>query len=80
MKKIQGEELLAQIHTVNGDLENEHDASGGILKRIREITDGFQPPSDACNSYRITYARLAELENDTFQHIHLENHVLFKQL
>src|SRR5699024_1556050 len=73
-------ELLEQIHTANGGLENEHDASGDILKRMREITNGFQPPSDACNSYRITYARLAELENDTFQHIHLENHVLFKQL
>jgi len=73
-------ELLEQIHTANGGLENEHDASGDILKRMWEITNGFQPPSDACNSYRITYARLAELENDTFQHIHLENHVLFKQL
>ncbi|SFD84044.1 regulator of cell morphogenesis and NO signaling [Lentibacillus persicus] len=74
------EELLERIKTANGGLEDDHDASGNILKHIREITNGFQPPRDACNSYRITYARLAELESDTFQHIHLENHVLFKRL
>ncbi|GGJ97997.1 iron-sulfur cluster repair di-iron protein [Lentibacillus kapialis] len=74
------DQLLEQIHLANGDLEDEHDTCGNILKRMREITEGFQPPIDACNSYRITYARLAELESDTFQHIHLENHVLFKKL
>lgn len=74
------EELLERVKIANGGLEDDHDASGDILKRIREITDGFEPPRDACNSYRITYARLAELESDTFQHIHLENHVLFKRL
>ncbi|MFD1361518.1 iron-sulfur cluster repair di-iron protein [Lentibacillus salinarum] len=74
------DELLQHIREANGGLEDDHDASGNILKRLREITNGFQPPSDACNSYRITYARLAELESDTFQHIHLENHVLFKRL
>ncbi|TRM12238.1 iron-sulfur cluster repair di-iron protein [Lentibacillus cibarius] len=74
------DELLQRIHEANGGLEDEHDAAGNILKRMREITNGFEPPADACNSYRITYARLAELEADTFQHIHLENHVLFKNL
>jgi regulator of cell morphogenesis and NO signaling len=74
------DELLERIRIANGGLEDEHDETGNMLKRMREITDGFQPPNDACNSYRITYARLAQLETDTFQHIHLENHVLFKQI
>ncbi|QKY68894.1 iron-sulfur cluster repair di-iron protein [Lentibacillus sp. CBA3610] len=74
------EGLLERIREANGGLEDDHDASGDLLKRMRDITNGFQPPRDACNSYRITYARLAELESDTFQHIHLENHVLFKRL
>ncbi|MUK90241.1 iron-sulfur cluster repair di-iron protein [Ornithinibacillus sp. L9] len=73
-------ELLEKIHIANGGLEEEHDAAGDILKRMREITDDFSPPVNACNSYRITYARLADLESDTFQHIHLENNVLFKNL
>jgi regulator of cell morphogenesis and NO signaling len=73
-------ELLKRIQIANGDLEEEHDAVGDILKRMREITNDFTPPADACNSYRITYARLLDLEADTFQHVHLENNVLFKRL
>ncbi|APC48794.1 iron-sulfur cluster repair di-iron protein [Virgibacillus halodenitrificans] len=74
------ENLKARIHEANGDLEEEHEAAGNLLKSIREITLDFTPPTDACNSYRITYARLADIEQDTFQHVHLENNVLFKRL
>ncbi|AIF43918.1 iron-sulfur cluster repair di-iron protein [Virgibacillus sp. SK37] len=79
-EKNPSEELKAQIHEANGDLEEEHEAAGNLLKSIREITLDFTPPTDACNSYRITYARLADIEQDTFQHVHLENNVLFKRL
>ncbi|MBP1969912.1 regulator of cell morphogenesis and NO signaling [Virgibacillus natechei] len=74
------EALLQEIREANGELEEEHDATGDMLKRMRVITDGFQPHAHACGSYQITYARLAELEENTFQHIHLENNVLFKRL
>ncbi|SDQ65238.1 iron-sulfur cluster repair di-iron protein [Virgibacillus salinus] len=79
-EKNPSEKLLDHIHEANGGLEDEHEASGNILKRMREITKGFEPPADACSSYRITYARLAEMEADTFQHVHLENNILFKKL
>lgn len=72
--------LAERIHEENGGLEDEHESQGNILKRIREITNDFTPHAEACNSYRITYARLAELESDSFQHIHLENNVLFKRI
>ena len=79
-EKNPSEKLAEHIHKVNGGLEDEHEAQGDILKRMRVITNDFQPPADACNSYRITYARLSELESDTFQHVHLENNVLFKRV
>ncbi|UJL46697.1 iron-sulfur cluster repair di-iron protein [Virgibacillus sp. NKC19-16] len=79
-EKNPSEELLQQIHVANGELEEEHDVTGDMLKRMRVITGGFQPHANACGSYQITYARLAELEENTFQHIHLENNVLFKRL
>ncbi|MBY7142038.1 iron-sulfur cluster repair di-iron protein [Virgibacillus sp. NKC19-3] len=79
-EKNPSETLLEQIHVANEALEEEHDTCGDILKRMRVITDGFQPHAYACGSYQITYARLAELEENTFQHIHLENNVLFKRL
>ncbi|WP_085993273.1 iron-sulfur cluster repair di-iron protein [Oceanobacillus senegalensis] len=74
------EELLEKIRVANGGLEEDHNEVGDLLKKMREITEGFVPPANACGSYQITYARLAELEEDTFQHIHLENNVLFARL
>jgi len=74
------EELLAKIHDANGNLEDEHETTGNLLKQIREITNDFEPPQGACNTYNMTYARLAELESETYDHIHLENNILFKKL
>lgn len=74
------EELLEQIREANGGLEDEHSYVGDLLKQIRDLTEDFTLPDGACNSYRITYARLEELESNTFQHIHLENNILFKRL
>ncbi len=79
-EKNPNKDLLQHIHVANGGLEDEHETAGNVLKRMREITNDFEPPLDACNSYRITYARLSEMESDTFQHVHLENNVLFKNL
>ncbi len=55
----------------------EHDEAGAALARMRELTAGFTPPAEACNTYRALFAGLAELETDLHTHIHLENSVLF---
>jgi regulator of cell morphogenesis and NO signaling len=57
----------------------EHDDAGAALARMRELTNGFTPPPEACNTYRALFAGLAELEEDLHRHIHLENSVLFPQ-
>jgi regulator of cell morphogenesis and NO signaling len=56
---------------------SEHDGAGELLRRIRQLTDDFNPPADACVSYQTLYRRLEELEQDLHQHIHLENNILF---
>lgn len=61
------------------ELENEHSSAGDILKELREITNDYTPPMGACGTYRLVYQRLEALEADTFQHIHLENNILFKR-
>lgn len=55
----------------------EHDHEGERFKKIEILTDHYQPPSDACNTYKVTYALLQEFENDLHLHIHLENNILF---
>lgn len=79
-EKEPSDELLDQIRIANGGLEDEHDYIGTILKEMRQVTNGYSLPTGACNSYRITYERLEELEQETFDHVHLENNILFKRL
>ncbi|MBZ0112204.1 MAG: iron-sulfur cluster repair di-iron protein [Thermoanaerobaculia bacterium] len=58
-------------------MEDDHREVGDLLAQLWKLTGGFEPPADACNSYRGLFSGLAELETDTHQHIHLENNILF---
>jgi regulator of cell morphogenesis and NO signaling len=55
----------------------EHDSAGEAFATMREATQNFTPPPDACISYRTLYNALLEFEADLHQHIHLENNILF---
>jgi len=56
---------------------NEHDNEGERFRQIDELSNNYQPPLDACNTYRVTFAMLDEFEKDLHLHIHLENNILF---
>ncbi|PCJ27897.1 MAG: iron-sulfur cluster repair di-iron protein [Flavobacteriales bacterium] len=58
-------------------MEAEHDGAGDILRQIAELSNNFTPPAEACNTFRALYSKLEEYQNDLFQHIHLENNILF---
>lgn len=47
------------------------------LRLLGKITDGYQPPAQACTNLRAFYRGLDELERLMRLHIHLEDHVLF---
>lgn len=55
----------------------EHDNEGVRFRKIAELTNNYAPPTDACNTYRVTLALLQEFEEDLHLHIHLENNILF---
>ena len=57
----------------------EHDAEGERFAKINELTNGFQSPKDACNTYTLTFRLLKEFEEDLHLHIHLENNILFPE-
>lgn len=67
---------------INGinELEEEHTSAGDVIKELRELTNHYIAPKDGCNTYDTTFRKLMELEKDLFQHIHLENNILFKNL
>ncbi|QDX94587.1 iron-sulfur cluster repair di-iron protein [Brevibacillus laterosporus] len=71
------DEIYTKLRKVVEALESEHSHAGDIIKELRTITNDFTPPKGACGTYRLVYQRLEALESDLFQHIHLENNVLF---
>lgn len=58
-------------------MEHEHDSAGQALRGMREYSNEYVPPADACVSYQTLYKALAGFEADLHQHIHLENNILF---
>ncbi|HGE5780014.1 TPA: iron-sulfur cluster repair di-iron protein [Bacillus pseudomycoides] len=71
------DENYIKLRKVVDELENEHNHAGDIIKELRKVTNDFTPPVGACGTYRLVYQRLEALESDLFEHIHLENNVLF---
>ena len=55
----------------------EHDSAGEALTRLRELTNDYRVPENACNTWRALWHGLADLETSLHQHIHLENNILF---
>jgi len=62
------------------ELESEHENAGAALAQLNRLTKGYSPPVDACSSYNVLFQLLAELEDDTHQHVHVENNVLFPKV
>jgi regulator of cell morphogenesis and NO signaling len=58
-------------------MEHEHDSAGSLLEQIREKTNNYTPPADACTTYRVAFASLQAFEADLHQHVHMENNILF---
>lgn len=60
-------------------MESEHLSAGSNMDQIKLLSNNFTPPENACNSFRVLYAKLKEYELDLHHHIHLENNILFKK-
>lgn len=58
-------------------LVDDHRAAAEALARIRELTDGFTPPPDACATWSSLYQGLRVFDRTLRHHVHLENNVLF---
>ncbi len=58
-------------------MEIEHESVGAVLEKIRQISQDYTLPEEACASYRMLYSMLEAFENDLHLHVHLENNILF---
>jgi regulator of cell morphogenesis and NO signaling len=55
----------------------EHETAGELLRLIRELTNNYTVPPEACNTWQALWRGLEALEEDLHEHIHLENNILF---
>jgi len=60
-------------------MEDEHESAGDLIKQIRYLSNNYTPPDFACPTFKITYQRLKEFDQDLMRHIHLENNILFER-
>ena len=61
-------------------IKDEHEEVGVMIKKIQELSSNFTPPEWACNTFKALYFKLEEFTNDLYQHIHLENNILFPKV
>jgi len=72
--------LSDEVRAELAENQQEHDNAGHLLAELRELTDGYAIPADACASYTAMLAGLADLESDIHLHVHKENNVLFPRV
>ncbi len=60
-----------------GAMMQEHENEGERFRKIAELSNNYQTPPDACNTFKVTYALLKAFQDDLHRHIHLENNILF---
>jgi len=69
------------VRTLRKPVENvmnhEDEFVNNSLKQMRQLTDRYTPPENACISHRVIFSKLSEIDNDLVQHLYLENDILF---
>jgi regulator of cell morphogenesis and NO signaling len=76
MEKSNFENIASEIKL----MENQHVIVSEFMSEIRQISNGFTAPKDACSSFKVLYSKLDEFEKNLQQHYHLENNILFPKV
>ncbi len=73
------QDLMDELRRQLDLMEDDHEGAGKLIAEIRELSNDFTPPAEACTTYRILYQNLAGFEEDLHKHVHLENNILFRK-
>lgn len=72
-----GHPLAENLKAPISMMEHEHVIAGDLMKSIRRLSNNYTVPEFACPTYRVTFQKLKEFDNDLMTHVHLENNILF---
>lgn len=65
---------------VEDALQKSDDLALKLIHSLRELTDKYSTPENACLTHTVLLARLKDLDNDIAQHLFLEQKVLFPKV
>jgi len=73
---------LSQPHFITVEnpismMQMEHEQEGEQFRKMEALSNGFDIPDWACNTFAVTMNLLREFQDDLHTHIHLENNILF---
>lgn len=73
----EAERAKARLRSSLDSLEGEHRSTAEHLHRMEALSDRYEAPGWACNSFRAFYDGLRELAENIHEHVHKENNILF---
>lgn len=73
----QATEPISNILKPLAIMEDDHLKAGIKMNEIYHMTNGYNPPEDACTTYKLTFAELQDFEKQLHEHIYLENYLVF---
>jgi regulator of cell morphogenesis and NO signaling len=73
------DEELLRLAALRSDADMFHQDAARTIRLLRGITDGYEPPSNACATLRSLYRGLEEFEQLMQLYVHLETNVLFSR-
>ena len=75
-----GSLLVKTLRKPIGNIEREHVEIGELMKKLKESSNNFHFPGNACTNHQVIYHRLEEFYEDMVQHLHLENNILYPKV
>jgi regulator of cell morphogenesis and NO signaling len=76
-KEIYGSLFVRTLRKPLSEVEKEHSKMSELLGKLRQLTNDYSFPENACTNHRVVFNKLREFDNDLVQHKHLENNILF---
>lgn len=75
--EINDTKILQSLKRKRKLLQNNHAQAFTYLNTLRQVTNNYKIPADACPSYKTLFEKIKALEDDLIIHFHLEDDFLF---
>ncbi|EAX94302.1 hypothetical protein TVAG_167830 [Trichomonas vaginalis G3] len=75
---------MGRMHCMTVDnpirvMMEEHENEGARYFHMAKLTNNYTAPADGCNSYKLAYSQIKQFNEALFEHIHIENNLIFPQ-